>query len=165
MDYCYDPTFNATHSDAPTQEPTMEPVGIMTTEGDLEWEATSTETFDGVNMEIGWIQYSHCEEGDNANEYNEDYSMDDLIEMAETAITVKIMPSGETPGQNETASYTVMADLCSNPIYALNRGYTMSWQLDETTDPPVITGYADTGGDHEGDLLVGRDAVAQSGVL
>merc|ERR1711929_64865 len=77
-------------------------------------------------MEIGWIQYSHCEEGDNVNEYNSDYTMDELIEMAETAITVKIMPSGEIPGQSETASYTVMADLCSNPIYALNRGYTMS---------------------------------------
>merc|ERR1719334_899190 len=66
------------------------------------WEATSTETFDGVDMEIGWIQYSHCEEGENANIYNPDYTMDELIERAETAITVKIMPSGEIPGQSET---------------------------------------------------------------
>jgi len=127
-----------------TEEESISTMELMSTVADTEWEATSTETFDGVNMEIGWIQYSHCMEGDNANLYNQDYSMGDLIEMAETAITVKIMPSGEIPGQSETASYTVMADLCSNPIYALNRGYTMSWQVDETSDPPVVTGVADT---------------------
>ena len=37
-----------------------------------------------------------------------------------------------------------MADLCSNPIYALNNGYIMSWTVSESSDPPVITDYTNT---------------------
>ena len=97
-------------------------------------------------MTIGWLEYFHCEEYTN-NEfiYNpEGGGLNGLLNLLPYAVTVKILPSSDIPGQNETAAYTVMADLCSNPIYALNNGYTMSYSLDETSDPPVITGYADT---------------------
>merc|ERR1711937_483939 len=61
-----------------------------------------------------------------------------------SAVTVKFLASTDIPGQSETAEYAVMADYCSNPIYALNNGYGMSWTVDETSNPPVITGPADT---------------------
>ena len=38
----------------------------------------------------------------------------------------------------------LLADLCSNPIYALNNGYIMSWTVSESSDPPVITDYTNT---------------------
>ena len=103
------------------------------------------ETFNNnIEMEIGWIEFSSCVEGQNPVIMNAQYTLSELLILAESAVTVKIMPSTDIPGVSETAAYTVMADLCSNPIYALNRGYTMSWILDETTDPPVIAGVADT---------------------
>ena len=114
--------------------------------GDLSFNYTSTEEFSAENMTIGWLEYTHCTEGLN-NEliYNPEYGgLYGLINLAQYAVTVKILPSSDIPGQSETAEYTVMADLCSNPIYALNNGYTMSFTLNETSDPPVITGYADT---------------------
>ncbi len=113
----------------------------------MEWTITSTENFGGKSLEIGWLEYSHCKEGnsgDSASIYNPDYSMDELLDLAQYAVTIKFLPSTDVPGQSETASYAVMAELCSNPIYALNRGYTMSWTVDETSQPPVVTGLATT---------------------
>ena len=95
-------------------------------------------------MDIGWVEFASCPEGGNTTIINPQYTMDELLILAESAVTVKIMPSTDIPGVNETAAYTMKADLCSNPIYALNRGYTMSWVVNETTDPPVVAGVADT---------------------
>ena len=111
---------------------------------DSPFEYVSTETFNGERMVIGWIKYSQCVEGMNAPTVNGDYSLTEIIELAQSAVTVKFLPSTDIPGQSETAEYAVTADYCSNPIYALNNGYGMSWTVDETSNPPVITGYADT---------------------
>ena len=112
---------------------------------DVAYQYTSTETFnDNIEMDIGWVEFASCAEGGNPTIINPQYTMDELLILAESAVTVKIMPSTDIPGVSETAAYTVKADLCSNPVYALNRGYTMSWVLDETTDPPVVAGLADT---------------------
>ena len=92
-------------------------------------------------MEIGWIEYSSCIEGaPYSTTYNPLYSLNGLLHIAQYAVTIKILPSSDIPGSNETAEYTVMADICSNPIYALNNGYTMGLTVNETSDPPVVTG-------------------------
>ena len=112
----------------------------------MAYQYTSTETFnDNIEMDIGWIQFASCAEGDNPATINSEYTLDELLILAESAVTVKIMPSTDIPGVSETAAYTMKADFCSNPVYALNRGYTLSWVVDETTDPPVVIDYADEG--------------------
>ena len=82
-------------------------------------------------MEIGWIEFSSCIEGKHSSTFNPDYESDELIELAQQAVTVKILPSTDIPGHSETAKYALMADLCSNPIFALNNGYSLSYTLDE----------------------------------
>ena len=67
--------------------------------------------------------------------------MDELVDLAQYAVTVKILPSTDIPGQSEDATYAVMADLCSNPIYALNHGYSMSYVVDEDF---TVTSLSDT---------------------
>jgi len=106
---------------------------------------SSTEDFDGVTMDIGWLEYSSCIEGDNPSTYNEEYTMDELLILAQYAVTVKILPSTDIPGINETADFAVTANLCSNPIYALNNGYSMSYSVDESSSPPLVTGTANVG--------------------
>jgi len=112
-------------------------------DGELDFEYVSTERFNGELMRIGWIKYSSCVEGWNAPTVNQDYSRDEIIELAQSAVTVKFLPSTDIPGQSETAEYAVTADYCSNPIYALNHGYGMSATVDETKNPTVVTGNAD----------------------
>jgi len=103
------------------------------------YDYVSTEDFGGENMMIGWIEYASCVEGNNPPVFNEAVSR-----MHSSAITVKILPSTDVPGHSETSAYAVTAKLCSNPVYAFNSGYAMSWVVDQTTDPPLITGLADT---------------------
>ena len=112
-------------SDAPDNAPTVELTGFG---------FTSKEEFNGgiTSMEFGWIEYLSCVEGDNPSTMNPDFTTDELIELAQQAVTVKILPSTDIPGQNETADYAVMADLCSNPIFALNNGYSLSYTLSES---------------------------------
>ena len=86
-------------------------------------------------MEIGWIEYSSCIEGANPSTLNSDFSSDQLLQLAQQAVTVKILPSTDIPGHSETAYYAMMADLCSNPIFALNNGYSLSFTLDENFVP------------------------------
>merc|ERR1719283_711406 len=103
----------------------------------IDFEYTSTEQFDGGNteMEIGWIEYSSCIEGANPSTLNPLFSSDELLQLAQQAVTVKILPSTDIPGHSETAYYAMMADLCSNPIFALNNGYSLSFTLDENFVP------------------------------
>lgn len=58
--------------------------------------------------------------------------------------SVQMGPSSNVPGISEDADYTNTADLCSNPVYAFNKGYELSFTLDMTTSPPLISNWADT---------------------
>ena len=132
------PSFSPT---TPSVEPTPVPTTIF---GEIPFAYTSTEEFSGEHMTIGWLEYMHCTEGFNNDFiYNpEGGGLNGLLDLVQYAVTVKILPSSDIPGQNETAAYTVMADLCSNPIYALNNGYSMSFTVNETSDTPVVIDYA-----------------------
>jgi len=103
---------------------------------------TSTQNFNGQSVEIGWIKYSSCTEGpNNPLTYNPDYSADELKELTKLAVTVKILPSTDIPGKSETADYALTANLCSNPIFALNRGFMMSYSVGSDWK---VSGTADT---------------------
>ena len=129
----------------PTTSPTTQPTESPTIHfGDISFNTTSFENFSTTSMEIGWIKYSSCTEGNNEQNYNPDYSLSGLIHLAKYAVTVKFLPSTDVLGVNETANYSIMADLCSNPIYALNNGYSMSWTVDEVNGSMIITNLSDT---------------------
>ena len=90
------------------------------------------------------MKYVSCNESNNTVfSYHTGYTQQQLTNFAQYGITVKLLPSTDTPGSNENSNYTVKADICSNPVYALNTGYEISYVLDESTSPPVITGQAD----------------------
>lgn len=95
---------------------------------------TSTETFTGgVTMDIGWIKYLSCEEGEGSVRVQYPFALSDIINLAQYAVTIKILPKGDIPGLREDSEYAVMADLCSNPVYAMNHGKEMSYNLDINT--------------------------------
>ena len=124
--------------------------------GSIPFEANSTEQFNSITLEIGWLQYSTCIEGNNEQTYNSNYSLDEFLYLAQYAVTIKFLPSTDIPGEpltEQSDQYGVMADLCSNPIYALNNGYMMAFTVDETSSPPVLTGYGNT------DNWIGTNAV------
>eukprot|EP01083_Nonionella_stella_P091791 256699_1 len=97
------------------------PSPITTDISTLAFDYTSIEDFNGQGTAIGWIQYASCMEGRPIG-YPDGYTQDELIDIAKYAITVKVLPSTDIPGQSETPDVALMADLCSNPIYALNNG-------------------------------------------
>ena len=94
-------------------------------------------------MDIGWLELASCIKGFNPLIYHNAYSLSELIVLAEQAITVQIGPSSNIPGVTMDSDYTNTADLCSSPIFALNNGYEMSYHLNMSTTPPVISGYSD----------------------
>eukprot|EP01083_Nonionella_stella_P154771 499143_1 len=106
---------------------------------DLSFEHITNEDFNVVNMDIGWIEFASCKEGctwepdtsgcdndDHLLQYPNGWTQQQMIDIARYAITVKILPSTDIPG-DETIEYAVKADICSNPIYALNNGYELSF--------------------------------------
>eukprot|EP01084_Bolivina_argentea_P176063 304743_1 len=112
--------------------------------------ASINEDFDGTRMDIGWIKYATCMEGRisssklNALKYPNHVSLEKLLNISKYAVTVKFLPSSDIPdGVNENIEYAVKAHICSNPIYALNNGYQLSWTLNITTS--LIIGYANIG--------------------
>eukprot|EP01083_Nonionella_stella_P091790 256698_1 len=107
------------------------PSPITTDISTLAFDYTSIEDFNGQGTAIGWIQYASCMEGRPIG-YPDGYTQDELIDIAKYAITVKVLPSTDIPGQSETPDVALMADLCSNPIYALNNGYEMSFTVNES---------------------------------
>ena len=97
-----------------------------------DFDYVSTENFDGEDVQIGWVEYSSCTEGWNAPTLNAEYTSDELLDLAEYAVTVKILPSSDVPGSSENAEFAVMADMCSAPVHSLNNGYTISHFVDES---------------------------------
>eukprot|EP01083_Nonionella_stella_P227374 806788_1 len=111
---------------------------------EVAFEHTSTETFNGDAIDIGWMEFMHCAEGNgapSAHQYDNGFSLSQMIDLAQHAVTLKILPSTDTPGSSETTAYAVTADLCSNPVFALNNGYEMSYALDLSN--AQITSYGD----------------------
>ena len=118
-------------------------------------------------MNIGWIELGSCKRGFNPLKYHKDYTVTELMHIAQQAITAQIGPSSNIPGFMMTVDDTMTADLCSNPIFALNNGYEMSYHLDMSTSPPVIAGYSDSndwiGTDIAKDLLVNSCSLTDIG--
>ena len=127
---------------APTTEPTSNP--FAGSFGDIIFDSNSTFNFSGNTRDIGWLQFSICSEGGGHSVYNPNYTVDDLFDLTRYAITVQIGPSNNTPGVSEDVDYTNTADICSNPVFALNNQYEMSYTLNMTVSPPVISDYANT---------------------
>ena len=98
--------------------PTSDPIA--------DFDHVSTENFDGEDVQIGWVEYSSCTEGWNPSTYNAEYTMEELLDLAQYAITMKILPSTDVPGSSENADFAVMADMCSAPVQSLNNGYMVS---------------------------------------
>ena len=103
------------------------------------FEYVSTENFNGEDIEIGWIKYSSCIEGNNLMTLNADYTESEIVDLAKRAVTVKILPFTDVPGSSETAEYAVTADICSNPVFALNNGYQMDYTVDSDL---LVSGYS-----------------------
>eukprot|EP01084_Bolivina_argentea_P029036 53913_1 len=107
---------------------------------DITYEYTSIENFNGNTLDIGWIELLKCKEGTNEEStpiYPSGYTIQELQSISEYAITVKILTGTGIPGFNENSEYAVKADICSNPVYALNNGFEMSYTLN-TTNSQVI---------------------------
>lgn len=79
------------------------------------------------------------------HDYNDNFRIEEFNYLVQNAITVKILPSGDIPGETENEEYALSTVMCSNPIYALNRGYEMTYryQVDQATANPIVIGYAD----------------------
>ena len=86
--------------------------------GSLQFDTTTTETFnDGTTIDIGWIKFSECNEGygvDSAPQYDT-FSLTELIEIAQQAVTVKIIneQTDAYPGFGEDDQYAIQTDICS----------------------------------------------------
>eukprot|EP01084_Bolivina_argentea_P311234 538702_1 len=116
----------------PTAMPTQSPKSHIETFSNITFDYLSfSEEFDGTIMDIGWVKYSHCTEGHGSNINGMKYwkTLQELVDMARYAITFKILPSNDLP----YTQFALKAKLCSNPIYALNNGYELSYTLNTTT--------------------------------
>ena len=129
---------------APTTEPTTNPTtSPVFTFGPITFDSTSMYNFTHKSMHIGWLQFATCTEGNNPLTYHSDYGLQGLLDIVRYAVTIQIGPSTNIPGVSETDDYTFTADLCSNPMYAVNRGYEPSFTVNTSTSPPEAIGYAD----------------------
>ena len=111
----------------------------------LTYDVVSTQTFaNGDSMEIGWIKFASCNEEDMKTStdyaYNSNYSLWNLVHLAKYAITMKLLTYNDIPGEMENSEYSVTADLCSNVVFALNKGYELSYPIHLETHQ--ITGYS-----------------------
>ena len=124
------PTLNP--SADPTPSPTDVPDEYLINKYNMTFEYVSNEDYNGVPMTIGWIKYAHCIEGDGSPLIFDDPNY--INDILKYAITVKILPTGNIPGVNENVNFSVKADICSNPVFALNHGYEFSFKLDLLTE-------------------------------
>merc|ERR1719242_2106769 len=78
------PTTNPTLE--PTSNPTPDPTKSPTVDfGDITFEYTSTENFTTDTLDIGWVEYMSCIEGNNPLIYNPDHSFNGLLHMVQYA--------------------------------------------------------------------------------
>eukprot|EP01084_Bolivina_argentea_P252528 423888_1 len=107
---------------------------------DITFDYTSTQQYNGNNHTIGWIQFATCTEGTSIASIplpSNGWNIKQLQNISQYAITIKILTGNDIPGSIENQFYAVTADICSNPIYALNNGYELSYTLN-ITDSTVI---------------------------
>ena len=112
---------------------------ITTAFGPIPFDHNSTFNFTDRSVEIGWLQFSWC---DNQNQpkssnYHSSFTVAELFALLEYAVTVQIGPATNVPGVSESSNYTNTADLCSNPVWALNNKYELSFVLNMTSSPTV----------------------------
>eukprot|EP01084_Bolivina_argentea_P035042 64979_1 len=116
---------------------------------DIKFDELSVENFSGNNgnpntFEIGWFKFAQCTEGKGSSlhgiKYANEYSVGELISILKYAVTIKLLPSSDIPGQIENNNFALTADICSDPIWAINNGYEMSFILDKTT--ASVIGYS-----------------------
>ena len=89
----------------------------------------------GAPMTIGWIKYASCTEGSNTSQNALIFDNIDYINnISVYAITVKILPTGEIPGVHENINFSVKAAICSNPIFAFNAGYELTYELNVSSE-------------------------------
>lgn len=82
-------------------------------------------------MDIGWIKYGSCIEGWGSSINTVTFNANLTAEKIFSSISIKILPSTDIPdGITENSDYSVKADICSNPVYALHNGLELSFQLD-----------------------------------
>ena len=124
------PTLNP--SADPTPSPTDVPDQYLINKYNMTFDYVANEDYNGVPMTIGWIKYAHCVEGDGSPLIFDDPNY--INDILKYAITVKILPTGNIPGVSENANFSVKADICSNPVFALNHGYEFSFKLDLLTE-------------------------------
>eukprot|EP01084_Bolivina_argentea_P231894 390954_1 len=108
---------------------------------DITFDYTSTEDYNGVNHSIGWVQFLTCTEGSTVASIptlGNGLTIAQLQNISQYAITTKFLTGNDIPGVTENTAYAVKSDICSNPIYALNNGYELSYTLDITNS--FVTG-------------------------
>eukprot|EP01083_Nonionella_stella_P064133 166886_1 len=105
-----------------------------------EFDYVSTQQFTSRALTIGWIEFASCNQGKNKgiNFHNGSYSLQQWLLFAKSAVTVKMLPFGDTPGLSERAEYSVTADLCNDQIFSLNNGYEMSYRIKMINDTTAI---------------------------
>ena len=109
--------------------------------GPITFDHTSTFDFNDVSMEIGWIEFSWCIEGNNNDKYSQNYHSGfteaELFDLLQYAVTIQIGPRSNVTWGREDSNYTNTADICSNPVFALNNQYELSFVVNMTSDPTV----------------------------
>lgn len=150
-------SYSATNTKHPTEEPTESPTSYPTSAiPEIEWpwntstafgpiafDHNSTFNFHDRSMEIGWLQFSSCTEGNpstgSGSNYHSSFNQSELFALLQYAVTVQIGPKSNVPGVTENTDWTNTADLCSNPVWALNNKYELSFVLDMFSSPTVCS--------------------------
>ena len=118
------------------------PTGTSNAFGPISFDHNSTFNFNDGPMNIGWIEFSWCSPRngpESTSNYHPSFTENELFGLLKYAITVQIGPKTNVPGVTENADYTNTADICSNPVWALNHQYELSFVLDMTSSPTVCT--------------------------
>ena len=114
-------------------------ITITTAFGPIPFDHNSTFNFNDGSMEIGCLQFSSCNNPSGSSNYHSSFTQSELFALLKYAVTVQIGPATNVPGVSETSDYTNTADLCSNPVWALNNKYELSFVLNITSSPTVCS--------------------------
>ena len=117
--------------------------GTSTAFDPITFDLTSTFNFADGPMDIGWIQFSWCSNGiydlNSSSNYHGSFNKSELFALLEYAITVQIGPKSDVPRVTIDDDYTNTADICSNPVWALNHKYELGYVLNTGSSPTVCT--------------------------